>query len=68
MWRRVREAMRDGSLAPMGGEGKTVEIDETVIGKQDGVPPEVPNSSKGWNYRNIVLTLVERGSIAELAR
>src|SRR5271156_2294356 len=26
---RIREAMRDGSLAPMGGAGATVEVDET---------------------------------------
>jgi transposase-like protein len=33
---RIREAMRDGSLAPMGGVGSTVEIDETSIGRKDG--------------------------------
>src|SRR5687767_15006317 len=27
---RIREAMRDGSLAPMGGAGKLVEADETL--------------------------------------
>jgi len=35
---RIREAMRDGSLPPMGGEGKTVEIDETVQGRLAGAP------------------------------
>ena len=34
MMHRIREAMRVGGLAPMGGEGSTVEIDETFIGKQ----------------------------------
>src|SRR5271168_3654637 len=29
---RIREAMRDGSLAPMGGAGAVVEVDETVFG------------------------------------
>jgi transposase-like protein len=33
---RIREAMRDGSLAPMGGAGGVVEIDETFIGKKEG--------------------------------
>jgi transposase-like protein len=29
---RLREAMQDGTLPPLGGEGKTVEIDEAYIG------------------------------------
>ena len=33
MMHRIREAMRDGGLAPMGGCGQTVEMDETFIGK-----------------------------------
>ena len=33
---RIREAMKDGSLAPMGGEGGIVEIDETFIGSKEG--------------------------------
>src|SRR5436309_5340226 len=35
---RIREAMRDGLLAPMGGLGGIVEIDETIIGKLKGAP------------------------------
>ena len=31
---RIREAMRTGSLAPMGGDGGIVEVDETYIGRQ----------------------------------
>src|ERR1700722_11729653 len=34
---RIREAMRDGSLAPMGGAGAVVEIDETFTGRKLGV-------------------------------
>jgi hypothetical protein len=30
---RLREAMRDGDLSPMGGAGGVVEIDETYIGR-----------------------------------
>jgi transposase-like protein len=30
---RIREAMRDGSLTPMGGAGEIVEIDETAQGR-----------------------------------
>ncbi len=38
MTHRIREAMRTGGLTPMGGGGKTVEIDETYIGRLDGYP------------------------------
>ena len=33
---RIREALRDGSLAPMGGSGSIVEVDETFIWSQAG--------------------------------
>src|SRR5882672_6814170 len=32
---RIREAMRDGSLSPLGGEGKFVEADTTYIGGKE---------------------------------
>src|SRR6478609_8607149 len=32
MAHRIREAMRDGDLAPFGGDGGVVEVDETFIG------------------------------------
>jgi len=38
MMHRLREAMRQGGLAPMGGPGKTVEIDETASGRIEGAP------------------------------
>jgi transposase-like protein len=57
MGHRIREAMRDGNLAPMGGEGSVVEVDETFIGKRDGF-----EAKAGWvRHKNTVLTLVERG-------
>ena len=59
MGHRIREAMRDGSLAPMGGAGGIVEIDETYIGRKEGAPIR-----KGGSHKNIVLTLVERGGSA----
>jgi transposase-like protein len=59
MSHRIRLAMQASGLAPMGGNGSTVEIDETIIGKQEGAPKDA--SFKGSNFRNIVLTLVERG-------
>ena len=57
---RIREAMRDGSLGPMGGNGATVEVDETFIGRVKGVPKQ----RAGWAHKNVVLTLVERGGSA----
>lgn len=35
MEHRLREAMRDGHFTVMGGEGKTVEIDETYVGGKE---------------------------------
>lgn len=33
MSHRIREAMREGNLGPLGGEGQIVEADETYHGK-----------------------------------
>jgi transposase-like protein len=59
---RIREAMRDGSLAPMGGAGEIVEVDETKFGKQEGSPKRMRREHAG--LRNTVLTLVTRGGSA----
>jgi transposase-like protein len=59
MSHRIREAMRPTSLTPMGGAGKTVEVDETYIGKQEGHA-----GFGGSAHANMVLTLVERGGPA----
>jgi hypothetical protein len=57
---RIREAMRAGGLAPMGGQGGTVEIDESYIGRKPGVEPK-----RRWvRHKHAVLTLVERGGSA----
>jgi len=55
MEHRIREAMRDGVLSPMGGGGGVIEIDETYIGRKDGF--EVKQGA--W-HKNTILTLVER--------
>jgi transposase-like protein len=62
MMHRLREALRQGGLAPMGGSGRTVEADETLMGKTDGAPSRLRKG--GSQFRNIVLTLVERGGSA----
>jgi transposase-like protein len=59
---RIREAMRDGSLSPLGGSGKVVEIDETGFGRVDGAPRKAKAIMGG--YGRTVLTLVERGGSA----
>jgi transposase-like protein len=54
---RIREAMRTGELAPFGGEGGVVEVDETFIGKKEGVPVQ-----RGFQHKMAVLSLVHRES------
>lgn len=56
MSHRIREAMRDGDLLPMGGEGQTVEADETYIGRKKGV--ETPQG--GFRHKLCVVSLVWR--------
>jgi transposase-like protein len=60
---RIREAMRPKEFTPLGGSGKTVEVDETLLGFQDGFDRSF--KPKGTTqFRNIVLSLVERGGAA----
>ncbi|MFL1875920.1 IS1595 family transposase [Hansschlegelia beijingensis] len=56
---RIREAMRSGELAPMGGGGGTVEIDETFIGRLEGQPKKRHGGTT--TFKNTVFALVERG-------
>jgi transposase-like protein len=55
MGHRIREAMREGSLAPMGGNGGTVEADETFIGREPGKPKK-----RAYHHKMKVLSLVDR--------
>src|SRR5215217_6495904 len=52
---RIREAMRSGDLAPMGGAGGIVEVDETFIGREPGKPVR-----RAFHHKMKVLTLVDR--------
>jgi transposase-like protein len=56
MEHRIREAMRSGTFSPIGGSGKTVESDETYIGRKAGVPKR-----RAYAHKHAVLSLVERG-------
>ena len=60
---RVREAMADRDPEPLGGKGKTVEIDETFIGKPDQrfVNGKDWQGKRGTATKRKVLTMVERG-------
>jgi transposase-like protein len=56
---RIREAMRSDGLAPMGGAGSVVEVDETFYGNKEGFEVKSGNA-----HKNVILTLVERGGEA----
>jgi transposase-like protein len=62
---RLREAMREGNLGPMGGAGEVIEVDETVIGRRQGIGGKrVPKARAGFSHKNVVLTLVQRDGSA----
>jgi transposase-like protein len=60
---RIRESLRETKLSPMGGEGKTVEIDETFVGGKE--KNKHANKRKhvgtGGAGKEAVFSLVERG-------
>lgn len=53
---RIREAMREGGLAPFGVDGGAVEVDETYIGRKEGAG--LPKG--GWGHKMTVLGLIDR--------
>lgn len=55
MGHRIREAMRTGGLAPFGGGGGSVEVDETFIGTEPGKLKKA-----GVHHKMKVLSLVDR--------
>jgi len=69
MSHRIREAMRDGTLGPLGGEGKIVEADETYFGKQaerQESPqrkgrPYTKSGKSGPSTKRAIVGLIERG-------
>jgi transposase-like protein len=76
MAHRIREALREDftSSGPLGGEGATVEADETYFGKvetprvskqRQGRPYKLKN---GINAKNVVFGLVERGGKTRLMK
>jgi transposase-like protein len=69
MSHRIREAMRDGGLAPLGGGGGIVEADETYLWKTEQPKPRLGrNKNKpvkggkcGPADKRVIISLVERG-------
>ena len=57
---RIREAMRDGALAPFGGNGGIVEVDETFIGTDRDLKPKGEKKGRGYHHKHKVLSLVDR--------
>lgn len=57
MTHRIREAMRDDNPQPMGGNGGTVEVDETFWGN---TKPRGQKKGRGYHHKEKILTLVER--------
>src|SRR5450756_1215764 len=57
MSHRIREAMSEGDtmLPPMGGDGETVEVDETYWGNIPGMPKR-----QAWHHKEKIVSLVER--------
>jgi len=56
MAHRIREAMRDGSLAPLGSDGGDVEADETYFARDNRF------SGKGGKNFKCVVSLIERNT------
>src|SRR5512146_1661878 len=70
MCHRIREAMRDGGLAPLGGNGSDGEADETYFGESPGAKrrkvttsgrPFTKGGRSGPSGKRAIVSLVERG-------
>ena len=59
---RIREAMRDGDLAPFGAGGGIVEIDETFIGHDKAIKPAGAKKGRGYAHKHKVLSLIDRNT------
>lgn len=61
MAHRLREAMKAGGLPPIGGEGETVQVDETYFGTIDALRGKTWAEKKGHSKKMSVVTLVNKG-------
>jgi transposase-like protein len=58
MSHRIREAMRDGSMEPFGGEGGDVQVDETYIGNRSDVAKA--KGASGYGHKMRVVSLLDK--------
>jgi transposase-like protein len=56
---RIREAMRTGELAPFGGGGGAVEVDETYLGNNPDNEPKDGKARRSGN-KNCLVTMIDR--------
>jgi len=61
MAHRLREAMKDGGITPLGGAGKVVEADETYHGQKDDPAERKKPGQRGPAGKRPIAALVERG-------
>lgn len=61
MCHRIREAMKQGGLPPMGGEGESVQVDETYFGKKEIVTKRTKRGKPSHSSKMSVVTLVSKG-------
>ena len=62
---RVREAMKTlGFDPPMGGDGETVEVDETYYGDKDVVRKRTKHGKAAHSSKRSIVSLVQRGGTA----
>jgi transposase-like protein len=66
---RIRECMDGDDAGPIGGEGKTVEADETYVTKERGRGEWIYSNELGWTkirdrHSTAIFALVERGGKA----
>ncbi|HMU21293.1 MAG TPA: IS1595 family transposase [Sphingorhabdus sp.] len=57
---RIREAMRDGHLAPFGGKGGDVQADETYYGNLEGVK-KAPRAG-GFGHKMRIVSLLDKNT------
>jgi transposase-like protein len=77
MAHRIREAMRAGGLAPLGGAGQIVEADETYFGKMEqprvsparrGRPYKVGSRGPRGNVRTFHVPVADKVSVQKIVR
>lgn len=61
MAHRIREAMNDTNPDPMGGEGKTLQADETYFGKKEEITTRTKKGKAGHASKMSVVSLISEG-------